>query len=87
MDFKDTACVCALLLRIRKDRRKKQHWVHPAVSKKTFKWEFYKLYEDFGNYKGKIFSYFSIESFDKLLALVGPRIMYENTGLRLSVPP
>jgi hypothetical protein len=29
----------------------------------------------------------SIESFDKLLVLVGPRITYENTRLRLSVPP
>jgi len=27
------------------------------------------------------------ESFDKLLVLVGPRIPYENTRLRLSVPP
>jgi hypothetical protein len=34
MDFTETACVCALLLRIRKDRRKKQHWVHPVVSKR-----------------------------------------------------
>jgi len=29
----------------------------------------------------------SIESFDKLLVFVGPRITYENTRLRLSVPP
>jgi len=29
----------------------------------------------------------STESFDKLLVLVGPRITYENTRLRLSVPP
>jgi len=27
----------------------------------------------------------SIESYDKLLVLVGPRITYENTRLRLSV--
>jgi hypothetical protein len=29
----------------------------------------------------------SIESFDKVLVLVGPRITYENTRLHLSVPP
>ena len=29
----------------------------------------------------------SIESFDKLLVLVGLRITYENTRLRMSVPP
>jgi hypothetical protein len=34
MAFTETACVCALLLRIRKDRRKKRHWVHPVASKR-----------------------------------------------------
>jgi hypothetical protein len=29
----------------------------------------------------------TIESFDELLVLVGPRITYENIRLRLSVPP
>ena len=89
MDFTDTACVCALLRRIRKDRRKKRHWVHPVVSKRLLNWQFYKLYEDLRNRKGKIFIYFrmSIESFDKLLVLVGPQITCENTRLRLSVPP
>ena len=29
----------------------------------------------------------SIESFHKLLVLLGPQITYKNTGLRLSVPP
>jgi len=33
IDSTETACVCALLLGIRKDRSKKRHWVHPAVSK------------------------------------------------------
>ena len=79
MDFTETACVCALLLRIRKDRRKKRHWVHPAVSKRLLNGQFYKLYEDLRNCRGKFFNYFrmSIASFDKLLVLVGPRIIYE----------
>jgi len=89
MDFTETACVCALMLRIRKDRRKKRHWVHPVVSKRLLHGQFYKLYEDLRNCRGKFFSYFrmSIESFDKLIVLVGPQITYENTRLRLSVPP
>jgi len=80
MDFTETTCVCALLLRIRKDRRKKRHWVHPVVSKRLLNRQFYKLYEDLRNRKGNIFSYFrmSIESSDKLLVLVGPRIISEN---------
>ena len=80
MDFIQTACVCALLLRIGKDRRKKRHWVHPVVSKRLLNEQFYKLYEDLRNCRGKCFSYFrmSIESSDKLLMLVGPRIIYEN---------
>jgi len=89
MDFTETACLCALLLRIREDRRKKRHRVHPVVSKRLLNGQFYKLYDDLGNSRGKNFSYFrmSIESFDKLLVLVGPRITYEKTRLRLSVPP
>jgi hypothetical protein len=89
IDFTGTACICALLLRIRKDRLKKRHWVHPVVSKRLLDGQFLKLYEDLRKCQGKFFSYcrISIESFDKLLVLVGPRITYENTRLRLSVPP
>jgi hypothetical protein len=67
MDFTETACVCALLLRIRKDRHKKRHWVHPVVSRILLVGEFHKLYEDLRNKRGKFFSYFrmSTESFDK----------------------
>jgi len=47
------------------------------------------MYEDLRNCRGKFFNYFrmSIESFDKLPVLVGPRITYENTRLCLSAPP
>jgi hypothetical protein len=71
MDFTETACVCALLLIIWKDRRKKRHWVHPIVSKRLLIGQFYKLYEDLRNCRGKFFTYFrmSIESFDKLLEI------------------
>ena len=67
----------------------KRHRVHPIVSTRFLKGQFYILYEDLRNCRGKYFTYFrmSIESFDKLLLLVGPRVTYENTRLRLSVPP
>ena len=80
MDFTETACVCALLLRIRKGRRKKRHWIHPVVSKRLLNGQFYKLYEDLRNCNGNIFSYFrmSIESSHKLLVLIWLRIIYEN---------
>ena len=85
MDFTETACLCALLLKVRKDGRKKRHWVYPAVSKRLLNRQLYKLYEDLRNCRGKFFSFFrmSIERFDKLLVLVGSRITYENTRLRL----
>ena len=87
MDFTETAGVCAILLSIREDLRKKRHRVHPAVSERLLNGQFYKLYEDLRNCRGKFFSYFrmSVESFDKLLVLAGSRITYENTRLRLSV--
>jgi hypothetical protein len=88
MDLTDSN-VCALLLRISKVQRKKRHGVYPIVSKRLLNRQFYKLYEHLRNCGGKIFNYFrkSIESFDKLLVLVRPRITYENIQLRLSVPP
>jgi len=49
MDFTETAGVCAFLVRIRKDRPKKRHWVHPVVSKSLLNGQFYKLYKDLGN--------------------------------------
>jgi hypothetical protein len=85
MDFTETACVCAvLLLRVRKGRRKKRHWVHPVLSEILINGQFYKLYEDLRNCRGKFFNYFrmSVESFHKLLVLVGPRITYQNTRPR-----
>jgi hypothetical protein len=48
-DFTVTARVCALLLIIGKDQRKKRHWVHPVVSKRLLIGQFYKLYEDLRN--------------------------------------
>jgi hypothetical protein len=84
MDFTEAACVCALLLRIREVRHKKRYWVHPIVSQRLLNGQFYKLYEDLRNYRGTFINYFrmSIESFDNLLVLVGPRIVYKihNSG-------
>jgi hypothetical protein len=47
MDFTETACACAVLLRIRKDRSKKRHLVHLVVSERLLIGQFYKLYEDY----------------------------------------
>jgi hypothetical protein len=44
MDITETACVCALLLRIRKVQGKKRYWVYPIVSKRLLNGQFYKLY-------------------------------------------
>jgi hypothetical protein len=38
--------VCAVLLRVRKDGHKKQHTVHPVVSKILLIGQFYKFCED-----------------------------------------
>jgi hypothetical protein len=79
MNFTEATCVCALLLGIREGRRRKRYWVHPIVSQRLLNGQFYKLYEDLKNYRGKFISYFrmSIESFGNLLVLVGPRITYQ----------
>jgi hypothetical protein len=46
VDFTETACVCALMLIIGKDWRKKRHWVHPVVSQSHLIGKVYKMYKD-----------------------------------------
>jgi hypothetical protein len=43
-DFTETACLCALLLRTRKDRRKTWRWVHPVGSKRLLFEQCYELW-------------------------------------------
>ena len=75
MDFTETACVFALLLRIRKDRCKKRHWVHPVVSKRLLNGQFYKLYKDLRNCRGKFFNYFRMScSFQGLLRVADHKL-------------
>lgn len=87
MDFVETACVCALVLRRKKKYRK--YWVHPLISARLVNGQFYKLFENLKKYPNKFFNYFrmSESSFENLLALVGPRITYQDTRLRLAVGP
>jgi hypothetical protein len=63
---------------------KKRHPVHPVLSEILIHGQLYKLYVDLRNSRGNFFIYFSmsVESFDKLLVLVGPRITYGNTRPR-----
>jgi hypothetical protein len=69
MDFRETARVYALPLRIRKLRSKMRHWLHGIFSKRLLNGQFYKLYENLRNYREKFFSYFrmSTKNLDKSL--------------------
>lgn len=90
MDFTETACVVALLLRMKANkRRKKQYWVHPVLSQRMLKGQFCKLYSDLRDYPNKFFQYYrmSVKSFDELLKIVGPKITYQDTTWRKCVPP
>ncbi|PNF34269.1 hypothetical protein B7P43_G16821 [Cryptotermes secundus] len=82
MDVYGTAVVCAILLRL-KEERKRQYWVHPIYSERLLKGKFYTL-----RIPIKFFSYcrMSVDSFDELLLLLKPHIFYKNPGWRLALP-
>lgn len=89
MDFVETAVVCAILLERRRKQKRKLFWVHPIISKRLFDGQFYKLFDSLREHPTKFFNYFrlSIDSFDTLVRLLGRRISYQDTTLRLAVPP
>jgi hypothetical protein len=88
MDFVESVAVCALLLRTRTKRRKK-FWVHPLVSQRLLKGQLHKLYEELRVHPKKFFGYFRMRcnSFDELLFMIRPSITYQNTVMRVPVPP
>lgn len=89
MDFIETACVIALFRRKFRKQRKKQYWVHPILSQRLLKGQFYKIYSDLRDHSHKFFSYYrmSIKSFDELLKIIGPKITYQESKWRKCIPP
>jgi len=88
MDVKDVAIVCALI-RNRRNKWRKHYWVHPIWNDTLMKGQFYTLHEELRNYPKKFFGYYrmSVKSFDMLLELLKPTITYQNTNMRLAIPP
>lgn len=85
MDFAEAACITALALKLKNNKkRRKEMWVHPLISNRLFDGQFYKLFDNLRKYESKFFNYFrmSKDSFDRLLAMVGPSITYQDTVLR-----
>ena len=78
MDLLETAAVCALVLRIRKKKIRRQYWVHPIYSCRLLKGKFYTLYENLHEHPIKFFSYFrmNISTFDdQQLAYLGSDVI------------
>jgi hypothetical protein len=50
MDVEYVAIVCALVIKNRKNKRKKLNWVHPIYSDRLLKGQFYTLHEKLRDY-------------------------------------
>ena len=87
MDMIESVCVAALVMRHRKRKGTTKLWVHPLISSRLLNGQFYKLFTKLCQHETKFFNYFRMkkESFDELLALVGPSITYQNTTMRMAV--
>jgi hypothetical protein len=85
----------ALLLRrvIRcrqKSRRyKRRYWVHPLISCRLLKGQFYTLFSDLRDNPENFFSYFrmSVKTFDELLFNIREDIAGKDTNMRLPITP
>lgn len=89
MDFMETAVVCALIIRHRKNQRKRKYWVHPLISERMNKGKFTLMFEELRSYPEKFFGYFrmSVTSFDEQITSLKPGITYQNTNMRLGISP
>lgn len=90
MDFIETACIVALLLRKKlRKQRKRKFWVHPILSDREHRGQFYILHEDLRKHPRKFFNYYrmSEKSFLELLKIIGPKISYQNSKWRKCIPP
>lgn len=93
MDFRRTACIVALLLKLRekkrKQRRSHKYWVHPLTDQRHLKGFFSKMYNDVRQHPDKFFNYYrmSIGTFDKLLQTVGQHLQHEDTAFRKAISP
>ena len=83
----EAACVATILVRQKRKRRKRRYWVHPIISQRLIKGQFFKLHEDLRHNPKKFFNYYrmSITSFDELLRLIGPYITHQDTTWRRCV--
>ena len=88
MDVVEVACVVAVLLKNRKEKRRRKYWVHPVISHRLLKGQFYTLYEGLRAYPEKFSNYFRMTcgSFDELLTILGPALSRQNTNMRKCVP-
>ena len=64
-------------------------WVHPIYNLRTEKGEFYTLYPDLRHFQPKFFAMYRMNpwKFDRLLALVGPRLQKKWTKMRSPLSP
>ena len=84
MDFVAVASICALLInKKRSNKRKRQYWMHPVLSKRLIRGQFYTLYEDLRSYPDTFFSYFRVTmgTFDQLMTIIKPAVQHQDTNM------
>ncbi|PIO27718.1 hypothetical protein AB205_0071170, partial [Aquarana catesbeiana] len=71
------------------NRRSRRHrfWIHPVITQRERRGQFWVLYNDFRAHEDKFFNYtrMSIRSFDELLALLSSHLEQQNTSFRRSI--
>jgi len=58
MDFMETAVVCVLIIRHKKNQRKRKYWVHPLIFERMNKGKFTLMFKKLRSYPEKFFGYY-----------------------------
>ncbi|XP_069810666.1 uncharacterized protein [Dendropsophus ebraccatus] len=69
--------------------KRRRYWVHPIVSARPERGQFYQLYTDLRRYPDKFQNYcrMTIATFDPLLADLRPGLLYRDTVMREAISP
>ncbi|XP_064108616.1 uncharacterized protein LOC135216990 [Macrobrachium nipponense] len=88
MDSEEEALSLLIVLLRRRRRRRRALWMHPITASRLTHGQFYMIMSDLRADDDKFFDYFRMtqESFNELLAIIGPHIRKDSTHLRKSIP-
>ena len=89
MNFYEVVITAILIHKWKQNRNTRRCWVHPLLSERLNKGQFYTLHGRLIKFPRKFFNYYrmSHHTFKILLEKLSPGLQRRDTNLRLCIPP